>query len=455
MSPMLNEMLAGKLSMAFPNVTLTQLEQRKGQPLEVYTGTGHVSLDERGRLRLQFLTQTNLSIHQTFPILEVEPGELIPKSMMFRFEGVETDGRRWVCEEFIPHFSSGPGGSIATATFGSLSTIRQVAPEHVRQSSTVTSFFKVKPSFWAVPWSSFAAETLKHPHEQAAKRGLKINGNGWKLVLAADEAWFSSHTECTPSDIANGFADKVVRALELWLGQHLEPVYEVLADGDKRTITLHSSYIRAFQNSYPPVNERAPGTVGDSLQLFRLFLDRLAADPKPDWSPLVIHTRTATASMEGPLDLMALVLSVSVEGLVRSELPTIKRAVAADMNNDIDAVTKLIQDGNYCADFKKRAPGIIGNLRGTSPRDVLLVLEGANSLPAGSEKVWSSLRNRAAHATTGGSVSQAQIEQLYQDCRAVLVLLYRLVFLALGYQGLHSDYSAKGWRDEPWTRSKP
>jgi len=159
--------------------------------------------------------------------------------------------------------------------------------------------------------------------------------------------------------------------------------------------------------------------------------------------------------MEGPLDLMALVLGVSVEGLVRSEFPTIKRVGADDMNNDIDVVTKVIRDGSYCADFKKRAPGIMGSLRGTNPRDVLLMLEEASSLPAGSEKAWSNLRNRAAHATTGSSVSQPQIEQLYRDCRTVLVLLYRLVFLTLGYQGLHCDYSAKGWPDVPWTRRNP
>jgi len=374
-------MLEGKLSIAFPNVTLTQLEQHKGKPLEVHSGTGHVNLDERGRLSLQFLTPKNLSVHEVFQILDVEPGELIPKSMMFRFEGVETKGRRWVCDEFIPHFSSGPGGSTATGIFGSLSTTREVALENVNKNSTVTSFFRVKPSFWAVPWSSFPADSLKHPHEQAARKGLKIHGSGWRLVLAADEAWFSSYAECTPTLIANGFSDKVIRALEFWLGQHLESVYEVLANGSSRTITLHSSHIRAFQNSYPPVSEHAPDTVGHSLQLFRLFLDRLAADPKSVWPPLVIHTRTATASMEGPLDLMALVLGVSVEGLVRSEFPKVKRAVSADMDNDIDEVTKVILGGSYCADFKKRAPGIIGNLRGTSPRDVLRVLEEANSLP--------------------------------------------------------------------------
>src|SRR6185369_16862970 len=142
-------------------------------------GTGHVNLDERGRLSLQFLTPKNLSVHEVFQILDVEPGELIPKSMMFRFEGVETKGRRGVCDEFIPHFSSGPGGSTATGIFGSLSTTREVALENVNKNSTVTSFFRVKPSFWAVPWSSFPADSLKHPHEQAARKGLKIHGSGW------------------------------------------------------------------------------------------------------------------------------------------------------------------------------------------------------------------------------------------------------------------------------------
>jgi len=285
MPTMLNEMLAGKLSLAFQNVTLTQLEQRKGNPLDAYSGTAHVKLDEEDQLRLQFLTPKNLAIHKVFPILEVQPGELIPRSMIFRFEGMETDGRQWICEEFIPNFSSGPGGSTATGTFGSLSTTHQVAPQHVSSRSTVTSFFKAKPSFWSVPWSSFPSESLRHPQEQIARKGLKTNGNGWSLALAADEAWFSSHAECAPTEIANGFADKVVRALEFWLGQHLESVYEVLADGGKRTITLYSSRIRAFQNSYPPVNERTPDTVGYSLRLFGLFLDRLVAEAKSDWPP--------------------------------------------------------------------------------------------------------------------------------------------------------------------------
>jgi hypothetical protein len=453
--PMLNDILSGKLSLAFPNVTITQLESRKERPLEVYSGTAQVNLDDKGQLRLQFLTQTNLSIDRVFPILEVEPGDLIPKSMMFRFEGMETDGRKWICEEFIPNFSSGPGGASATGKFAALSSPQQVSFKREKSTSTVTSYFRVKPSFWAIPWAAIPEVNLKHPQYQIVKKGLSFDGIGWRLALAADEAWFSSHAECAPNQVSNGFADKVVRALEFWLGRHLEAIYEVLEDGDKRTTTLYSSRVRQFENTYAPVSEHSPDALNDSLRLLTLFLNRLVKDAKSDWPPIVIYTRMATASMEGALDLMALVLGVSVEGLVRAEFPMTKRPVTDDMSNDIDALSKLVREGNFTADFKKRAPGAIGNLRSTGPRDVLLVLEGSNSLPAGSEKAWSNLRNKAAHPIATGTVSQPEIDQLYQECRSVLVLLYRLVFLVLQYQGSYADYSAKGWPDTAWTRTIP
>src|SRR5262245_47026451 len=95
---MLEEMLSGSLSMAFPSASLTQLAAKNADgPVVTHTGSASVALDE-GRLILQFLTPSALSFQQVYKILDVEPGELIPKHMMFRFEGTQASGDKWICD---------------------------------------------------------------------------------------------------------------------------------------------------------------------------------------------------------------------------------------------------------------------------------------------------------------------------------------------------------------------
>jgi hypothetical protein len=449
--PMLEERLAGQLSMEFPRATLRQIAAEQGKQPAVYVGSALVTLDDDGRLILQFLTPTVLQLQEALAAANVPPGEPWPRSFVYEFEGVATDGRKWKCAEFFPNFSSGPGGTRSKSELDHLQgDFKAPTPE-----ATVTAFYNRKADFFLLPWDSWPKDTIKHPLYLAMKTGLPVNGTNWKLALTGRNDWFSSHLSYAGS-LPTHFGDKVVRALEYWLGVHLEPIYEDLCNAGKRTITLFSERLRPTRTAYPPVDHGHPDSARDSAALLALFLNRIATDASPDWPPIVIHARTATAAMDSPLDSMALLLGVSVEGLLRSEFADIKRVAAPEMVKDVAAAVKHIeQSTDYCADFKQRAPGSIRSLTGSGPRDKLIVLEGTGSLPVGSEKAWAKLRNKAAHPTGGSTVSLTEIHELYRASLSVLVLLHRLVFLLLGYKGSYTDYSSSGWQSLPWSSSKP
>ena len=54
--------------------------------------------------------------------------------------------------------------------------------------------------------------------------------------------------------------------------------------------------------------------------------------------------------------------------------------------------------------------------------------------------IWKRLRNRVAHG-----VADSEFEELLYDCDTVGVLLYQLVFHAIGYEGPYSTFTRKGW----------
>jgi len=60
----------------------------------------------------------------------------------------------------------------------------------------------------------------------------------------------------------------------------------------------------------------------------------------------------------------------------------------------------------------------------------------------GHVKAWSLLRNKTAHANTKAAGSTQDLVKL---CDVVTVLLYHLIFKAIGYEGHYTDYSEYGY----------
>lgn len=65
-------------------------------------------------------------------------------------------------------------------------------------------------------------------------------------------------------------------------------------------------------------------------------------------------------------------------------------------------------------------------------------------------KAWGTLRNQVAHANVQATGS---LQQLVDLCEAVTMLLYHLIFKAVGYEGVYTDRSEYGYPTR-WYRGR-
>jgi hypothetical protein len=278
-----------------------------------------------------------------------------------------------------------------------------------------------------------------------------LRGSGWQIAMLERTEFFSLHGECSAEVFSAGFSEKMVRAMEFTCGQMLQAAYEYSYSGGQQVTTVFSCVDKPRETGYPPVNMYDPSRVIWSLGLFTSFLDRLLSQSSLDWPPLVIFTRQANAASSGALDTMALAVSVAVEGLLLSEFANFRPRDHQDLSTSVAHVEAIIEGDSQLTDtFKRRAIGALGALKHIRAGDILVALEEQARLPAGAQKAWSKLRNRHAHPRKQSNTNLLEIDRLYEQCRIVLVLLYRLVFISLGYKGPYIDYSTRNWPEGHW-----
>jgi hypothetical protein len=127
-------------------------------------------------------------------------------------------------------------------------------------------------------------------------------------------------------------------------------------------------------------------------------------------------------------DLAALVVSVAVEGLLKlDEFGNVPFPQA-----DLDKAGQAAK--TQCP--KRKKPVV-------SPINKLRTLNENRLVSTAMVDAWDDLRNSTAHGEI--STENWREEQFIQKCFSVSALLNRLVFLVIGYNGEHTDFSLLAW----------
>lgn len=71
------------------------------------------------------------------------------------------------------------------------------------------------------------------------------------------------------------------------------------------------------------------------------------------------------------------------------------------------------------------------------------LLEQSGAVTADEIKAWNKLRHPAAHGSWEPREEQMQVH--FDDLFKVMTLVYRLVFVHIGYEGMFSARSTRGW----------
>jgi hypothetical protein len=94
--------------------------------------------------------------------------------------------------------------------------------------------------------------------------------------------------------------------------------------------------------------------------------------------------------------------------------------------------------------LKDRLAALLGGLsNGGRTVDVLRLLQKAGAVTAEEVAAWNKLRHPAAHGSWEPQEEQMQVH--FNDLYKVMTLVYRLVFVHIGYDGMFTVRSSRNW----------
>ncbi|MGZ9709253.1 hypothetical protein ACXX82_00230 [Glaciimonas sp. GNP009] len=194
---------------------------------------------------------------------------------------------------------------------------------------------------------------------------------------------------------------------------------------------------------FPPPLDARPNESDDFYRLLNAYLaNALATSTGDNFSPISSKLYRLYNLKEVSLDAIALLVSVTVEGLTQDSFPSLGAASPTQLA-DIDKLLAAIRGANVSDKSRERALGTVGGMKSSRAADKLYALEKFGKITSGEIQAWKSLRDRAAHGNMHTQPSEFQ--KLLDDVYQASTLLNKLTLLAIGYDGRFTDYSKKGW----------
>jgi hypothetical protein len=187
------------------------------------------------------------------------------------------------------------------------------------------------------------------------------------------------------------------------------------------------------------------GSEADTWRLFGAYLGYITEGGHPAPHPLTTQWRIALRGGASSVEVMAVIFSVAVEAILRIVHPHSGGARAHEQRQLrfwMRRVRTFLRKFDCPPAVAARIDKALQRL--TQPRtvDVLRRLAEHGHVEQGYVDAWHHLRNPTAHGARRSDTGDAEL--LYA-CDAVAVLLYQLVFSAIGYRGRYRRFDDRGW----------
>ncbi|AMP13449.1 hypothetical protein [Collimonas pratensis] len=194
---------------------------------------------------------------------------------------------------------------------------------------------------------------------------------------------------------------------------------------------------------FPPPLGARPGDANDFYKLLNAYLkNTLAASAGEEFSPISSKLYPLYSLKNVSLDAIALLVSVTVEGLTQDTFPNLGAAPPATLA-EVDKLFAAIKSSGATETIRTRALSIVGGMKSSRAIDKLYALQEEGKITSEEITAWKGLRNASAHGNLHAPLEEIQtlLDSVYKAC----TLLNKLSLLAIKYEGKITDYSTKGW----------
>ncbi len=453
----IHQYLEDKLRIPCVRIRLTRLA---AQDPTIYEAPGILELGKsfgvKGTLRAP---KPGSSIEDVFAQLSmVELGTLVRDDEYFRLEAVTRDGVPWTCprvsvrerpgqDECEVRFSASYAENISKAEESAyaarLTFIEKLRmPENLRVDETGRNGSR----FVGVDGSKGRLSNLDLTYVRRF-RGDTVERSE-VTVHAVDHAVPPRH-----------FAARVEETMMFCSALRAQPVCTEVAHGTHRSITFFKHREGRQSLVKPPLQDSSADR--DFYTLSTAYYEHACKDGDVERMSLLTRKIAILFDMSGAsLAAVALCLVVAVEALAQTgelgrrlkatqeHLDVVEAIKIAVMKlPELDDLAKQFGEANNLPDKRslpERLRALLGLLgAGARTIDALRLLKHVGAVTGDEIKAWETLRHPAAHG--GWEPKEESMQTHFDDLYKLLTLVYRLVFVHIGYDGRFDARNVKGW----------
>jgi hypothetical protein len=424
-------------------ITLTPNDEGRS---DVLKGPGYLRQEKDGTITFKQYTTSRCTVEPFGRFQNMVPGKLIEHENYHRFQAIDKSGREWTFPATLVQVGGyyGPEGlrPIVTGDLQELSATRSYSWAPGSHSLTLVIFLDVKVPCNAVT-ESHTSEAGKQSLRSSWLNLANFQAAGWDFRIKREEGLVTVRVNSStrfPDDAPL----RITEALGFVLGHPFFWNMSELVEDRDETIRIRGKRHTLHPKIRSPIYPSDIDSTRCAWRMFDCYLRHVLRHNQPDrFHPCTRYLFSVLEASAGTIGAQALALGVAVEGLAKELFPE-----AGQCSQEWkELVTELRQHclgwdgfstGRAPQALSKRLPGLFGQLVTARAKDRLFALVDRKVVQARHVEAWSRLRNATAHGVTSFTDS---LQELVDLCSAVTVLMYHLIFHAIGYEGVYTDYS--------------
>ncbi|MBO9687098.1 MAG: hypothetical protein J7598_10820 [Mitsuaria chitosanitabida] len=456
----LHRFLEDQLRIPCVHIQLTQVADKSPT---VYEGSGTLQLGKSYGVKGEFRMPKPGSsladaLMQSAMPDDFELGQLVREDQYFKLEAVTSDGVQWTCPRVA--VSERAGQDCCVVRF---------------EANFVENLTEAEDSSYAARLTYIEKLRLPQNHrvDETGRKGSRFIGrDGSKGRLANLDLTYIrrfrddtvERSELTVHAVDGSapprhFDARVGEAIMFCSALLAQPICTEVAHGKLRSIrfTQHRPVHEGL--AAPPIQDRF--SEQDFYKLATAYYEHACTDGDVERMSQLTRKIGSLFDMSGAsMAAIALSLSVAVEALAqagqlggRFKATPKHLAVVESIKTtvlklpELDGLSKQFGEANELPDKRPLAErlGAVLSLLGAGGRtiDALRLLRDVGAVTPEEIKAWDKLRHPTAHGSWDPLDDSMQIH--FDDLYKLLTLVYRLVFVHIGYEGKFEARNVKGW----------
>lgn len=427
-------------------ITLTQNYCDKPK---VWSGTGYLEIHNRAGIKARLISNETLNESDRFAAFvnsanDVVSGQLFPKNKYYCLCAEDVSGQIWVNPEVSIKSDYHESGTVITFECDWIQSTEKA--EGIKDEISMLFLDK-----------------LPFPLNKSQKQTTESNGKTWTNIttnLSNGQAAGFDFTYKPSNDnlyhelyvsapehesMPINFDSRLIEAIRFTSAKKISYAICEKVHAGVRTLEISKSAIQPsnmglFQSPLP----NNPSSSVDFFHLYDCYLKySISVADGENFSYLSQKLGALYQLHQVPLESIALILSVGIEGIVKTEFTHLLLEQDQSILKDVKTIKNSLESYKLSESATTRIAGLLDSIKGTRPVDKLMIMAKEEVVTSENVTAWKKLRDTTAHSSL--HIPPDQQQEFLNSIFNSMVLMYKLVFLCISYNGHYLDFSRVGW----------